>query len=129
MTTPSTSSSQPPPQKPVRIDFLYEGVIHNSTAIIQQGLDLFANSSKKINFFSPHRALSLAIKRAKPDIVRYVLDTTDTTVESLSLTSILHALRMVDEEGEGSTDLGKVVEVLEVLVEKGWDINGGAQSG
>ena len=61
--------------------------------------------------------------------MRYVLDTTDEKVENMRFTCILQALRMIDEEGVGSTKLGYVIEVLEVLVENGWDVNEGAENG
>ena len=124
MTTPSTSSSEPPPQKPVPIDVIAEGLTQNSTAIVQQGLDLFAHSRRGLNSFALGRALSLAVKRAKPDIVRYLLDTTDVKVESWPSARINSAMDMAGEEG-----VGRVIEVLEVLVEKGWDINGRREVG
>lgn len=108
------------------MDVIAEGLAQDSTAIIQQGLDLFANSSKGLDAFALYRAFSLAVKRAKPDIVRYFLDTTDVKVKSSILPSIDMAVQLADEEGEG---VGKVIEVLEILVEKGWDVNDGCQDG
>ena len=124
MTTPLISSSQPPPQKPVPIDVIADGLTQNSTARVQQGLDLFANSRRGLDPFALDRVLSLAVKRAKPDIVRYLLDTTDVKVESLPAARIRSAMDMAGEEG-----VGRVMEVLEILVEKGWDVDGRGQGG
>ena len=66
----------------------------------------------------------MAVKRAKPDIVRYLLDTTDVKVENWPSARINSAMEMAGKEG-----VGRVIEVLEVLVEKGWDINGREQGG
>ncbi len=104
------------------IDVIAEGLTHNSTAIVQQGLDLYANSRRGLNSFTLDRALSLAVKRAKPDIVRYLLDTTDVKVESLPSARIGSAMDMAGEEGVGS-----IIGVLNVLVERGWDGNGRGQ--
>ena len=51
----------------------------------------------------------MAVKRAKPDIVRYLLDTTDVKVENLPSARISSAMDMVGEEGVES-----IVEVLNV---------------
>ena len=101
------------------IAVIAEGLTQNSTAIVQQGLDLYANSHRGLNSFAPNRALFLAVKRAKPDIVRYLLDTTDVKVESLPSARIRSAMDMAGGEGVES-----ITEVLNVLVEKGWDVNG-----
>ena len=106
------------------IDLIAEGLAQNSTTIVQQGLDLYANSRRGLNSFALNRALSLAVKRAKPDIVRYLLDTTDVKVENLPTARIGSAIDMVGEEG-----VGRIIEVLKVLVEKGWDVNGRGQGG
>ena len=100
------------------IDVIAEGLTQNSTAIVQQGLDLYANSRGGLDSFALDRVLSFAVKRAKPDIVRYLLDTTDVKVESLPSARIRSAMDMAGEEGVGS-----IIEVLNVLVEKGWDVN------
>ena len=106
------------------IDLIAEGLTQNSSAIVQQGLDLYANSRRGLNSFALDRALSLAVKSAKPDIVRYLLDTTDVKVESLPSARISSAMDVVGEEG-----VGRIIEVLNVLVEKGWDVNGRGQGG
>ena len=124
MTAPSTSLSQPPPQRRVPIDVIAEGITQNSTAIVQQGLDLFASSRIGLDAFSLDRALSLAVRLAKLDIVRYIIDKTDVKVEGFLYYKIDMAMNTAGEE-----PAGKVIEVLDVLVEKGWDINRSGQGG
>lgn len=126
-TTPSTSSSSgPPSQKPAApIDAIAEGLTQNSTALVQQGLDLFANNSRgDLSPFALDRVPAWAVKCAKPDVVRYLLDTTDVKVENLPAARIGEAMEMVGGEG-----VERVIGVLNVLVEQGWDVNGSGEGG
>ena len=116
MTTP-TLQTQPQPPKPSARDIISNGIDNNSISQVRQGLDLFAQSRRGLDSFSLDWALSLAVKRARPDIVRYLLDETDVKVEGLSPLKVGIAAR------DQNIEVGKVKEVLEVLVEKGWDVN------
>lgn len=117
MTTP-TPQTQPQPLNPSARDIISNGIDNNSISQVRQGLDLFAQSRRGLDSFSLDWALSLAVKRARPDIVRYLLDETDVKVEGLSPLKVGIAAR------DHNIEVGKVREVLEVLVEKGWDVNG-----
>ena len=67
------------------------------------------------------RILSLAVKSAKPDIVRFLCDRTDVEVGRLGTGRVGGAV-----EGE---EVGRVRGVLEVLVERGWGLEGGGGGG
>ena len=54
--------------------------------------------------------------------MRYLLDTTVVKAENLPTARIGSAMDMVGREG-----VERIIEVLNVLVEKGWDVNGGGQ--
>ena len=83
----------------------------------------------------------MAVKSAKPDIVRFLCDRTDVEVGRLGTGRVGEGLERkggVGEEGVGSgkegvgsgkEGVGSVIEVLEVLVERGWDVNGGGEGG
>lgn len=124
MTTPSTSQSQLPPQKAGPMDLIAEGLAQNSTAIVQQGLDIFASCRGGLDYSALYETLTFAVGSGKPDIVRYLLDRTDAKVEYVSFEQINMAMSTSDEE-----PAGKVIEVMEVLVEKGWDINRSGRGG
>lgn len=106
------------------MDLIAEGLAQNSTAIVQQGLDRFANSRRGLDYSALYRILSFAVQSGKPDIVRYLFDTTDVKVEYVPFAKINMPMGMAGEQ-----PVRKVIEVMEVLVEKGWDINRSGQGG
>lgn len=128
MAAPTISSLQSRSQLPSPRDIIVSGVRQNSIHPVRHDLDLFAHSSKGLNSFTLDWALSFAIKKAQPDIARYLIDETDIAVERLSPLNVGYAVRQLDTPiGEG--EVRRLQEVLEVLVEKGWDINSEEGSG
>ena len=79
------------------------------------------------------RALALAVRRASPDVVRYLLDAAGARAGGVAAGRIGAAVGEVDEEGEeedgGVGKVGRVVGMLEVLVERGWDVDGRGAGG
>ena len=66
--------------------------------------------------------------------MRFLCDTTDVEVGRLGTGRVGEGLERkggVGEEGVGSgkEGVGSVIEVLKVLVERGWDVNGGGEGG
>jgi hypothetical protein len=122
MTTP-TPQPQSQTATPSARDIISNGIDNNSISQVCQGLDLFAQSRRGLDSFSLDWALSLAVKRVQPDIVRYLPDETDAKVEGLSPLKVGIAPR------DQNIEVGKVQEVLEVLVERGWDVNRSEGSG
>ena len=106
------------------MDIIAEGLTQNSTAIVQQGLDRYASRPRGLGYSALYETLTFAVRSGKPDIVRYLLDTTNAKVEYVSFEQINMAMSTA---GEGPA--GKVIEVMEVLVDKGWDINRSGQGG
>lgn len=121
MTTPSSQPPSPFPSSPRTT--ISDGIDQNSIPKVRHGLDLFAHSRRGLDSFGLDWALSLAVKRARPDIVRYLLDETDGKVDGLSPFKVGIAAR------DPGIEVGKVEEVLKVLVERGWDVNGMEASG
>lgn len=147
-----TPNPNPPPQKPM--DLVASALTHNSPTTLQQALDLFANNSRRgLTPTILDRVLNLAVKRAKPDLVRYLLDHSGggggmgigCSIEKVRPWSVGVAVRGGGEEkgegeegheggkgkergeegkGEGKVKEGDVIKVLDVLVERGWDVNG-----
>lgn len=119
-----------PPQTPplaAPMDLIAAGLDQNSTALVQQGLDLFARRGRRgLDAVALDRALALAVRRASPDVVRYLLDAAGARAGGVAAGRIGAAVHGGDEgEGEeGVGRVGRVVGVLEVLVERGWDVNG-----
>lgn len=120
-TSPSTTPN-PPPQNPM--DLVASALTHNSPALIQQALDLVSTTSRRgLTPTVRDRILNLAVKRAKPDLVRYLLDgNAGCSVEGVRPGSVGVAARGEGGEEEGKE--GDVIKVLDVLVERGWDVNG-----
>ncbi|KAI9776906.1 MAG: hypothetical protein M1835_005382 [Candelina submexicana] len=105
---------QPDPSTPKKqknpMDIIISGLAENSLTKIQQGLDIFSTSPKRgLGSGILDRVLKLAVTQAKPDIVRYLLDET----------------RYKFGEEELGYRLQDVIAVLDILVERGWDINRG----
>ena len=76
------------------------------------------------------RALALAVRRASPDVVRYLLDAAGARAGGVAAGRIGAAVGEGEEGEEGGVGrVGRVVGVLEVLVERGWDVNGRAVGG
>lgn len=119
-------SSQPPSAKPDPMEIIASGLTQNSPILVQQGLDIFANSRRGLDSTTLDRVLNFAVKRAKPDIVRYLLDKTGCTVEKLRPYYVGVAVGFIGkgEDEECRCEVGDVIGVLEALVERGWDING-----
>ncbi len=123
---PPNPSSQAACAKPSPMETIYSGITQNSFTLVQQGLDIFASSRKGLTSRVLDRTLNLAIKRAKPGIVRYLLDETDCSVAGLSW---FHVGFAATTKGNGAGEWGfeceveDVIAVLEVLVEKGLDVN------
>lgn len=118
----STPPSQPQPKETPRT-IISKGIDNNSIPEVRRGLNLFIHSKRGLDSFHLDWTLALAVKRAQPGMVRYLLEESDVTVEGLSPLAVGVAAR------DPETEVGKVLEVLEVLVERGWDINAEDRSG
>ncbi|KAI9704736.1 MAG: hypothetical protein M1836_006516 [Candelina mexicana] len=121
---------QSSPKKQNPMDIIMSGLAENSVTKIQQGLDLFSTKSRGLDSDTLDRVLNLAVTQAKPNIVRYLLDETKCTVEGLSPWYVGRAAGAID--GYGEEELGyrlrDVIAVLDILVERGWDINRGPRN-
>ena len=124
MAEPTTTSSiqppqslpHPPPESQIKpSELLWTGISQNSIPKVRQSLDEYAHSRRGLDVSILKRALGTAVREAKPDIVRYLLDETDVKSEALNFQSVGLASREAAAE--------EVEEVLDILIEKGWDIN------
>lgn len=124
--SPPPPSTPPPPNPPPQnpMDLVASALTHNSPKLLQQALDLFSTASRRgLTPTVRDRILNLAVKRAKPDLVRYLLDgNVGCSVEGVRPGSVGVAARGEGGEEEGKE--GDVIKVLDVLVERGWDVNG-----
>ncbi len=107
-----------PPPDPMSL--IAAGLTANSPPQIRHALDLYAASRRGLTPAILDRVLAFAVRRGKPDIVRYLIDEAGCRVEGVRAESV--------GRGEGEEG-GDVVGVLEVLVGRGWDVNGGGEGG
>lgn len=119
--SPFPSTTPPPTQNPM--DLVASALTHNSPALLQQALDLFSTTSRRgLTPTVRDRILNLAVKRAKPDLVMYLLD--GDGGDGWSVEGVRPGSVDVAARGEGGEEEGDVIKVLDVLVERGWDVNG-----
>lgn len=108
-------------------DILATAIATNSIPGIQHGLDLFAQSRRGLGDNTLEWLLNLAVKSSKRDVVKYLVDVAGARVEMVRAQTVGIASR--EEEGESGERDGKeggvekVIQVLEVLVQRGWDVN------
>ncbi|KAL8699463.1 MAG: hypothetical protein Q9201_005990 [Fulgogasparrea decipioides] len=113
-------------------DILVTAIATNSIPEIQHGLDLFAQSRCGLSDNNLEWALNLAVKSSKPDVVSYLVDVAGARVEMVRAQTVGTASG--GEEGEREERDGeeggmeKVIQVLEVLVQRGWDVNNASKS-
>lgn len=112
-------------------DILIAAVASNSIPQIQRGLDLFAQSRRGLGDNTREWLLNLAVQSRKPDVVRFLVDVAGARVEMVRAQTVGRAGREGEGEGErgGERDgkeeggVEKVIQVMEVLVQRGWDVN------
>ncbi|MCJ1374400.1 hypothetical protein MMC20_005632 [Loxospora ochrophaea] len=120
MADPSPSSHDRSQEQPTPLDTIYTGIEQNSISSLRQGFELLTLNPKGLTPFRLDKILAFAIKQARPGMVRYLLDETDATVNGIHLLTVSAAAR----DWATKQEKGRSVEgVLDVLVERGWDVN------
>lgn len=108
-------------------DILVTAIANNSIPEIQRGLNLFAQSRHGLGDNTLEWLLNLAVKSSKPDVASFLVDVAGARVETVRAQTVGRASRE-EEEGGGERDgkkgeVEKVIQVMEVLVQRGWDVN------
>ncbi|KAI4126333.1 MAG: hypothetical protein LQ338_003810 [Usnochroma carphineum] len=98
---------------------LTTAILQNSLPDLRTALDRFLQTPRGLDKAALEWALNLAVKRARPEVVRWLLEETEAEVGMVGVGSLGVGGREVGEGVEGK----EVVGILEILVERGWDVN------
>ena len=104
------------------MDLILAGLAQqNPIPTVQQGLELIARRSPKgLTPALLQRVLNLAVKKKRADVVKWLIDEGGAEMGMVRGVSLGGFVGGGEEGGEG---------VLEVLVERGWDVNAAGGGG